>query len=196
MSQPDSPNGDDRGARTEGTASATPARRRWALVVAGGLAAAAGAGWNWWRTSLRDVPRTVAAETLWSLRFDRPEGGELVLAELRGRPLLINFWATWCPPCIKEMPVLDRFHATHGQRVQVIGLAIDRLDAVQAFLARQPVRFAVGLASVAGSELSRTLGNEMGALPFTVLLDAQGYVAQRKLGESRYDELVGWSDRL
>ena len=165
--------------------------RRWVLAAAGVLAAAAGAGWNLWRTAPREVAAG-AADAVWPLRFERPEGGELVMAELRGRPLLINFWATWCPPCIKEMPELDRFAAAHGQRVNVVGLAIDRLIPVQEFLARQPVRFAIGLAAVAGSDLGRQLGNEVGALPFTVLLDAQGKLVQRKLGETHFDELEGW----
>jgi thiol-disulfide isomerase/thioredoxin len=167
------------------------ARRRWALAGVGVLAAAAGAGWNLWRT----VPREVApgaVDAVWPLRFDRPEGGELVMAELRGRPLLINFWATWCPPCIKEMPELDRFAGAHSQRLSVVGLAIDRLVPVQEFLARQPVRFAIGLAGLEGSDLGRQLGNNVGALPFTVLLDAQGQLVQRKLGETRYDELEDW----
>lgn len=114
------------------------------------------------------------------------------ISEWDGRPLLINFWATWCPPCIKELPDLDRFAAAHGQRVQVVGLAIDNLAAVQAFLARQPLRFDIGLAGMAGTELGRTLGNQAGVLPFTVLLDAKGAVLRRKVGQSHYEELENW----
>ncbi len=166
-------------------------RRSWVMAGAGVLAAAAGAGWNAWRTTPRDASQA-DVEGLWSLRFDRPEGGELVMAELRGQPLLINFWATWCPPCIKEMPELDRFASDHPQRLRVVGLAIDRLEPVKEFLDRQPVRFDIGLAAVAGSELGRALGNEAGALPFTVLLNASGKLVQHKLGETSYRELEGW----
>jgi len=166
-------------------------RRRWVLAGAGVLAAAAGAGWNLWRTAPLEAS-PAAVEGLWSLRFDRPEGGELVMAELRGQPLLINFWATWCPPCVKEMPVLDRFAAAQAQRLRVVGLAIDRLEPVREFLARQPVGFDIGLAAVAGTELGRSLGNEVGALPFTVLLNAPGRLVQRKLGETNYAELEDW----
>ena len=133
---------------------------------------------------------------LWSQRFERPEGGELVMATLRGKPLFINFWATWCPPCIKELPEIDRFARDHAAKVQVVGLAIDKLEPVQAFLKKLPLGFAIGLAGLAGTELSRSLGNHAGALPFSVLLGADGKVAQRKLGETHYDELAGWVQKL
>jgi len=78
----------------------------------------------------------------------------------------------------------------------VVGLAIDTLGPVQEFLKKLPLGFPVGLAGASGSELARALGNRGGALPFTVLLDASGSVAQRKLGQTQYDELVSWARRL
>ena len=169
--------------------------RRMLLAGVGVLAAAGGA--LWYR---RRSPAVVDAGSepidLWSQRFPRPEGGELVLAELRGKPLLVNFWATWCPPCVKELPEIDRFARGHTRQLQVVGLAIDSLAPVQAFLQKLPLSFPIGLAGMSGTELSRSLGNSAGALPFTVLLDAAGKVAQRKLGETRYDELIGWARAL
>ena len=81
------------------------------------------------------------------------------MAELRGQPLLINFWATWCPPCIKELPEFDRFARSHAKQLRVVGLAIDSLAPVQEFLKKQPVGFAIGLAGFAGTDLARSLGN-------------------------------------
>ncbi|MEY8689811.1 MAG: redoxin family protein [Leptothrix sp. (in: b-proteobacteria)] len=137
------------------------------------------------------------ASDLWSQRFDRPEGGELVMADLRGKPLLVNFWATWCPPCVREMPLLDQTAKAHAARgLQVVGLAIDGPTPVRDFLKKTPVSFPIGLAGFAGSELARTLGDASGGLPFTVLFNAQGEAVQHKLGETHADELKGWFSQL
>ncbi len=170
--------------------------RRALLAGIGVLAAAGGAFWYGRQPAAPDAAGDAEAVDLWSLRFPRPDGGELVMAELRGLPLLINFWATWCPPCVKELPELDRFARSHDQRLRVVGLAIDGLAPVQDFLKNRPVSFAIGMAGFAGTELARSLGNGAGALPFTVLLNSQGAVVQRKLGETHYAELESWLRKL
>jgi len=168
--------------------------RRALLAGVGVLATAGGAFW-YLRNPQADEVADPAVD-LWSQRFPRPEGGELVMAELRGKPLLVNFWATWCPPCVKELPEIDRFARGHAAQLNVVGLAIDSLAPVQAFLKKLPLGFAVGLAGLSGTDLARSLGNQAGALPFTVLLDAQGKVVQRKLGETQHNELAGWVKKL
>jgi thiol-disulfide isomerase/thioredoxin len=177
-----------------GAAQSNP-RRGWLVAAVAALAAGAGVGWSWWRLQPKAAD-AAATETLWSQRFARPQGGELVMAELRGKAVLLNFWATWCPPCVKEMPELDRFALAYGAQVQVVGLAVDTLAPVQQFLARQPVSFAIGLAGTAGTDLARGLGNSAGVLPFTVLLDAEGAVLQRRIGETRFVELESWLKQL
>jgi len=173
--------------------------RRALLAGVGVLAATGGA---FWYARQAPPPAPAAADEggepidLWSLRFPRPEGGELVMAELRGKPLLINFWATWCPPCVRELPEIDRFARSHAAQLNVVGLAVDSPGPVQAFLKKLPLGFAVGLAGMSGTDLARSLGNHAGALPFTVLLDAQGKIVQRKLGETHHDELIAWAQRL
>jgi len=165
-------------------------RRRATWVGVGTAAAAAGLGWGVWRETGAERPN----EEFWSLQFEQPDGGQLALEALRGRPLLVNFWATWCPPCIKELPELDRFNQAQRSRgIQVIGLAVDSPTAVRAYLARQPLSFAVGLAGLEGTNLTRKLGNPSGALPFSVWLDAAGTIRERKLGQTSYDELVRWA---
>jgi thiol-disulfide isomerase/thioredoxin len=173
-------------------------RRRWLMFTAGALAAAAGGGWSWWRSRAAAEAGAEAVEVaeFWAQRFPRPEGGELVMAEQRGRALVLNFWATWCPPCIKELPELARFHRDRAGKVQVIGLAVDRLEPVQAFLKNSPLGFPVGMAGMAGTDVARQLGNQAGALPYTVVFNAQGQVVQRKLGETTYAELETWTKGL
>jgi thiol-disulfide isomerase/thioredoxin len=164
-------------------------------LLFGGVAALAAAGGVGWRV-LRDAGTTAPAE-LWALRFARPAGGDLDMATLRGQPLVLNFWATWCAPCIKEMPELDRFQREFGARGwRVVGLAVDRAEPVNEFLTRLPVSFDVGLVGFDGTELARRLGNASGALPFTVIFDRDGRIAQRKLGATDFDALAGWARTL
>lgn len=172
--------------------------RRGLLVGAALAAAAAGGGLAWWRSA----PATPGAmplavdgpeAALWALSFDTPAGGTLAMQSLRGRPLLINFWATWCPPCIEELPLLNRFYresAANG--LQMLGLAIDQPSAVRNFLHKMPLDFPVGLAGLGGTELGRSLGNGTGGLPFTVMLDARGGVQHRKMGKVSEAELLQW----
>ncbi|MCY7316002.1 MAG: TlpA family protein disulfide reductase [Rubrivivax sp.] len=172
-------------------------KRRNALLAATGLAAAAaGAGWQAWRTrGAAPAPADAsAAPWLWPLQFERPEGGLLAMASLRGRPLLINFWGTWCPPCIKEMPELDAFARRFAPAGwQVLGLAVDKAQAVRDYLLRSPVSYTIAMAGFEGTELARTLGNTQAGLPFTVMLDGSGAIVQRKSGATTLAELAAWA---
>jgi len=135
--------------------------------------------------------------TFWQQQFDAPAGAPLALSAYQGKPLLINFWATWCPPCVKELPELDRFareFATQGW--QAIGLAIDGPTPVREFLAKVRVGLPVGLAGFGGTELAQALGNEAGGLPFSILIDAKGRVRQRKMGATHFDELAKWAREI
>lgn len=171
-------------------------RRQW--LATGGVAAAAaagGAGWAWWRVHSSQLSE--AEQTLWAQRFDQPSGGELVMAPLLGRPMVLNFWATWCAPCVKEMPLLDAFHRQHQARGwQVIGLAVDGPTPVREFLAKLPVGFPIGLAGFNGVDLARSLGNASGGLPFSVVFDRRGAAVFRKLGIVTEQELGDWVAKL
>jgi len=168
-------------------------RRGW-LIGAGVGVVALGAGVAW---QVARRPPTGVRHPVFDARFQRPDGRTLVMAELRGRPLLLNFWATWCPPCIREIPLLDRF--ARQQRAAgwaVVGLAVDKLEPVREFLLRQPASFEIGLAGPDGVALSRTLGNDGGGLPFTAVLDRQGILHDRHVGELRDGQLQQWVGEL
>jgi thiol-disulfide isomerase/thioredoxin len=168
-------------------------RRRRILGAAVGVAAAAAGAtlaYRWVGSS----PDEGAAAALWAMQFDRPEGGKLVMADFHGKPLILNFWATWCAPCIRELPALQRFRQDFASRGwRVIALAVDQPVPVLEFMARFKLDLTVALAGVDGLEWQREIGNPSGGLPFSVLLDAQGRVLQRRLGESTYDDLVRWA---
>jgi thiol-disulfide isomerase/thioredoxin len=126
-------------------------------------------------------------------QFDTLEQTPLVMQSFKGRPLVLNFWATWCPPCVEELPLLDAFYRQNSTKGwNVIGLAVDQADAVRTFLRKAPLQFPVALAGLSGTSLSKSLGNLTGALPFTVVFDADGAVAHRKMGLVTTDDLAKW----
>jgi len=96
---------------------------------------------------------------------------------------MLNFWATWCPPCVEEMPELDELYPQlQAQNVELIGIAIDSAGNVQQFLQKTPVNYPIVLAGMTGTELGKALGNQQGGLPFTVILDENGNELLREAG--------------
>ena len=174
-------------------------RRHLLLGGVAGGAALAGAGLAWWQlqpheqTAKRAAPGS-AQEPFWQLSFDTPDGGSLAIACFYGKPLLVNFWATWCPPCIEELPLIDRFYQENKAKSwQVLGLAVDQPSAVRAWLQRKPLHFPIAMAGFAGTELSKSLGNLTGGLPFTVVFGASGQLLHRKSGKVTEDDLAQWA---
>jgi thiol-disulfide isomerase/thioredoxin len=125
------------------------------------------------------------------------DGRVLTPADWKGRPLVLNFWAPWCGPCVKEMPELDRFSrsqsAPGSARALVVGLAIDDEAAVRKFLAAHPVRFPIAVLGVSGLAEVRTIANDANvALPFTAVFAPDGTLSHRKFGPTDVDELGRW----
>ena len=170
------------------TSSST--RRGWLYGGVALVAAAAGVGGAWWTQRRGAGGGEKLDAAFWAQRFERPEGGEVVFDSLRGKPLVVNFWATWCPPCVKELPEINQFYKeARGKGWQVLGLAVDKAEPVQAFLQKTPLDFAVALAGADGLGLVRELGNPAGGLPFSVVFDDTGEISWRRLGVSRLEEL-------
>lgn len=134
-------------------------------------------------------------EAIPHLQLPGLDGAPFTLPDGSGRPLLINYWASWCAPCIEEMPELDRYAASQGtDGVQVVGIALDDLDAVRGFLERVPVGYRILLDQPGPADTSVQLGNPAGVLPYTVLVDAQGVLQRQKIGPFQDGEIDGWVD--
>jgi thiol-disulfide isomerase/thioredoxin len=156
--------------------------RRLLSVSVATAAATMGVGFAWWRYRSTES-HDAAVSALWALNLELPDGKTWSFQSLRGKPVVVNFWATWCPPCVEELPLLEGFYQQNAAKNwQVVGIAVDNAKAVQQFLGKMALSFPTPLAGLAGVELSRSLGNLSGGLPFTVVLNATGVVALRHMG--------------
>ena len=181
------------GPETPPTGAVGASRRRLLYGLAAVCAGLAGAGLAWCQGQPASGKPSAAELAFWGLEFESPQGGMLKMSALKGSPLLVNFWATWCPPCIEELPMLDQFYKDNAARqVQVIGLAVDKTQAVRNFLQKTPISFPMGITGSAGLELCQGLGNTGGALPFSLAMGADGLVKHRKMGKITAQELKDW----
>lgn len=133
------------------------------------------------------------AATLWDAD-DRP----FAMAALRGRPLIVNFWARWCGPCRVEIPELVKIHRRLKDKgLAVVGIGLeDKADTVREFALAYEMEYTVLLAKEQGQVLLRALGNTKGGLPYTLVIDSQGRVVTRKLGLMTPAELAAAAERL
>ena len=167
-------------------------RRQWVWMgLAGAVGLGAAIGWRAYENRIQLDPSQLNA--LWTSEFEGPAGETVSLKSFQGRPLVLNFWATWCPPCVAEMPLLDAFFQQNQSKGwQVLGLAIDQPSQVRRFLTQHAVSYPIGLAGLNGPDLMRQLGNESGALPFSLVLGTKGQVIQTKLGKLSEKEVADW----
>jgi len=165
--------------------------RRALLGAAAAVLVGAGVATAWMRGRTSQTPTVSSVvPAFWSLKWNTPSGAELTMLSFKGRPLLINFWATWCPPCVEELPLIDAFFKENqANGWQVLGLAVDKPAQVQTFLRKTPLAFSVAMAGFDGTGLSRSLGNTTGGLPFSVALDSEGGIIQRKMGRLDVSDL-------
>ncbi|WP_428355270.1 TlpA family protein disulfide reductase [Methyloprofundus sp.] len=146
-----------------------------------------------WENSLKPAQ---AQPTITLPEFSLPDLAGTIhpISEWHGKILVINFWATWCPPCLKEIPEFIELQAEYAeQNVQFIGIAIDDADLVADYLSFSNINYPVLIAESEGAELSQKLGNTIKAIPFTALVNRQQEIIfyhPGELSKQRLQELI------
>ncbi len=132
-----------------------------------------------------DVPKQRIDFTLKDL-----EGKDRKLSEWDGKVILLNFWATWCPPCLKEMPDFVELREELGEKgFEVVGVALDQADLVQAFIDGIGAEYPILLAELEGLQIMKSYGNQLMTLPYTVLIGRDGKVIEAFRTEVSKDSL-------
>ncbi len=161
-----------------------------ALLIAAVALAAAAAGFALHRFQSADRVDPASSAKLMSLALPDAEGRMQPLSQWRGKVIVANFWATWCPPCREEIPGFVRVSENDSNRdVQFIGISIDSADKVRQFAREYAVTYPLLIGGVDALELSLAMGNRAQALPFTAILDRTGATHFVKLGRLSEPEL-------
>ncbi len=144
-------------------------------------------------TTMRPTPDGVAhtpVTALLATSLNDLGGKPQALAQWKGKPLLVNFWATWCAPCVQEMPELSALAGSPAAgQVHIIGIGIDSPTNIAEFASKYKIAYPVYVGGMSGTDLSRQLGNTNGGLPYTVLIGADGQVKKTYLGRLKFEEL-------
>lgn len=159
-------------------------KRRDFLLAATAFAGATASGGGLVSTALA----AATPDPLFSQAFPDAGGKVIPLDTFLGTPLVVNFWATWCPPCVKEMPDLQTLHKKHTN-VGFLGLAVDTATNVVAFNEKVQVTYPLLMVGHQGIAMMREMGNKAGGLPFTILFDAKGRVVDKVLGQIQLAQL-------
>jgi thiol-disulfide isomerase/thioredoxin len=164
--------------------------RRAALIALVGVAALGAGVYFGYQRFQPDAPPPQAAAALAGLALPDPSGKEQRLDQWRGKVLVVNFWATWCAPCREEMPEFMKAQQEFGPKgLQFVGIAVDQADKVEQYVKEISLNYPALIGGFGAMELSKTLGNSLAALPFTVVVDRQGAIAHTQLGILKPDKL-------
>ena len=143
------------------------------------------------------APSDTAVGALMQLSMNDSAGKPYKLSTWQGKVLLVNFWATWCPPCVAEMPELEQLQADRGSKgLQIIGIGIDSPTNIREFAEKHKITYPLLIGGLQGTEVSRSFGNEAGGLPFTVLISTDGTVKQTYMGRLDMEKVRADLDSL
>jgi thiol-disulfide isomerase/thioredoxin len=175
-------------------------RPRLALIVVLCVAAGLLAGRALWSPDLPEAPRAAAApgpERMPGFSLADTDGTVRSIDEWSGQALIVNFWATWCAPCRKEMPLLEQVHAERaGRGLTVIGIAIDRVEPVRSFVAETGVTYPILVGEQDAQLVAESFAPDFMALPLTVLVAPGGDILDVHVGELHPPQLAAFLDVL
>jgi thiol-disulfide isomerase/thioredoxin len=141
-------------------------------------------------TDAQPQPATINLPTFWATKLPDLDGNLQSVSKWQGKFLVVNFWATWCTPCREEMPVFSELQQKYSAKnIQFIGIAADSADKVRDFQRRFPVIYPLLPADTQGLELSKRLGNRIGVLPHSVILNERGDVVLNRVGPLKKADL-------
>lgn len=157
------------------------------LVIVGLLALTAGMGvrmYTQWQLEKQPQP-------LSEFSFPDLAGVSRASQAWQGKIIVLNFWATWCPACLKEIPAFMALQSQYGdEKVQFVGIALDDVAAVRDFQEKNAVNYPLLIAGDwAGFALAKKLGNLMSAIPYTVVVNSAGIIIYRHMGEMSASDL-------
>lgn len=136
------------------------------------------------------APAHEATAQLLAQTLPDADGKPQPLSQWRGKNLVVNFWATWCAPCVEEMPELTALQTEVAPRnIQILGIGIDSAANIAGFAKKYQISYPLYVSGMEGTQLSREFGNKAGGLPFTVLIGADGTVRKTYLGRLKMEEL-------
>lgn len=161
------------------------------VTLAAVLAISAGFWLHPWNRSAGPAADSGSVAPLIAASLPDLNGKSQALGQWRGRVMVVNFWATWCQPCLEEIPEFVRIQEEHGSRgLQFVGIAIDNVDKVREFAAKYKMNYPVLIGESDAIELATMAGNKLGGLPFTVLIDRNGQLIGTELGRLNGEKLL------
>ena len=158
------------------------------LIIA--LIAVSGAGYYGYHSYTSREPVTtnppvaaLSSDAIFNTRMSDLAGVRQPLAQWRGKILVVNFWAAWCPPCRQEIPDFIQLQKQYGtQGLQFVGIAIDEKAKIQSFVDEVGINYPILVGDLEAVALSQASGNRMGGLPYTVIIDQQGKIIATEIG--------------
>lgn len=129
------------------------------------------------------APESIATHTFFAAEFPGLTGEQQAMSQWKGKTIIVNFWATWCPPCLEEMPELSNLYTKYqAENLVVLGISSDELDKIREFSKETPVSYPLLSGDVDAMNISESLGNNKGVLPYTVIIAPDGNIAKTYFG--------------